>query len=160
MSQMHKILHEYLRVRKLCTRWIPHTLTDVQKLRRVNWYRQMMQRFADSDSNVRHGYSWRATVGYVFLCNQIFVYALKKVTPSGAAGHTLEILPANFTNTLKGKRVCKPTQKRSSPSLIDTLNPRSVTKIDRSRPALGERDEYLCLSLSASIVQELMMHVL
>ncbi|GBP57390.1 hypothetical protein EVAR_51237_1 [Eumeta japonica] len=43
MSQLHKILHEYLTVRKLCIRWIPHNLTDVQKLRRDNCCREMMQ---------------------------------------------------------------------------------------------------------------------
>ncbi|GBP32680.1 Mariner Mos1 transposase [Eumeta japonica] len=52
MSQKHKILHEHLAVRKLCTRWIPHNLTEGQKLRRVNWCRDMMQRFGGGDSNV------------------------------------------------------------------------------------------------------------
>ncbi|GBP40698.1 hypothetical protein EVAR_36434_1 [Eumeta japonica] len=28
MSQLHKILHEHLPVRKLCTRWIPHNLSE------------------------------------------------------------------------------------------------------------------------------------
>ncbi|GBP84736.1 hypothetical protein EVAR_64631_1 [Eumeta japonica] len=46
MSQMHKILHEYLAVRKLCIRWIPHNLTEAQKLCHINWYREIMQRFA------------------------------------------------------------------------------------------------------------------
>ncbi|GBP42731.1 hypothetical protein EVAR_23369_1 [Eumeta japonica] len=45
-------LDEILAVRKLCTRWIPHDLTEGQKLRRVNWCRDMMQRFGGGDSNV------------------------------------------------------------------------------------------------------------
>ncbi|GBP26596.1 hypothetical protein EVAR_18233_1 [Eumeta japonica] len=63
MSRAHKILHERLAVRKLCTRWIPHNSTEAQKLRRINWCREMMQRFDDSDSNavyevVTDGDSW------------------------------------------------------------------------------------------------------
>ncbi|GBP44777.1 hypothetical protein EVAR_86592_1 [Eumeta japonica] len=51
MSRVHKILHEHVVVRKLCTRSIPDNLTEVQKLHRVDWYREMMQRFIDGDSN-------------------------------------------------------------------------------------------------------------
>ncbi|GBP12874.1 hypothetical protein EVAR_6183_1 [Eumeta japonica] len=38
-------------VKKFCTRWIAHNLTDAQKLCRINWCREMMQRFAGGDSN-------------------------------------------------------------------------------------------------------------
>lgn len=51
MSQVHKILHEHLAVRKLCARWIPHNLTEAQKLRRVDWCREMIQKFNGGDSN-------------------------------------------------------------------------------------------------------------
>ncbi|GBP21957.1 hypothetical protein EVAR_7174_1 [Eumeta japonica] len=52
MTQVHKIPYETLAVKKFCTRWIPHNLTDAQKLRRTNFCREIMQRFADDDSNV------------------------------------------------------------------------------------------------------------
>ncbi|CAK1603195.1 unnamed protein product [Parnassius mnemosyne] len=45
MSQVHKIFHEHLAIRKLCARWIPHNLTHAQKLRRVDWCRELLQRF-------------------------------------------------------------------------------------------------------------------
>lgn len=51
MSQVHKILHEHLAVRKLCARWIPHYLTEAQKLRRVDWCREMIKKFNGGDSN-------------------------------------------------------------------------------------------------------------
>ncbi|GBP57293.1 hypothetical protein EVAR_39932_1 [Eumeta japonica] len=51
MSQVHKILHGHLAVRQLRTRWIAHNWTEAQKLCRVDWYREMMQRFAFGDSN-------------------------------------------------------------------------------------------------------------
>ncbi|XP_052753346.1 histone-lysine N-methyltransferase SETMAR-like [Galleria mellonella] len=51
MSQVHKILHEHLAVRKLCARWIPHNLTEAQKLRRVDWCNEMHERFNEGNSN-------------------------------------------------------------------------------------------------------------
>ncbi|GBP55534.1 hypothetical protein EVAR_36257_1 [Eumeta japonica] len=48
---VNKIIHEYLSVRKLCSRWIPHNLTEAQKFRLVDWCCDMMQRFAGGDSN-------------------------------------------------------------------------------------------------------------
>ncbi|XP_026760939.1 histone-lysine N-methyltransferase SETMAR-like [Galleria mellonella] len=45
MSQIQKILHEELRVRKLCCRWIPHELTAEQKRARVEWCLQMLLQY-------------------------------------------------------------------------------------------------------------------
>ncbi|GBP62161.1 hypothetical protein EVAR_40612_1 [Eumeta japonica] len=50
MSQVHKVLHEHLAVRKLCARWIPQNLTEAEKPRRINWCREMMQRFSSRHS--------------------------------------------------------------------------------------------------------------
>ncbi|XP_047523584.1 uncharacterized protein LOC125062015 [Pieris napi] len=49
MNQVQKILHEQLGVRKLCTRRIPHTLTDDQKHLRMDWCRQMLDKFNRRD---------------------------------------------------------------------------------------------------------------
>ncbi|GBP35647.1 hypothetical protein EVAR_33850_1 [Eumeta japonica] len=54
MSQVHKIFREHLPVNKLCARWIPHDLTKAQKLRHVNWCREMMQRFTGGDSSAAY----------------------------------------------------------------------------------------------------------
>ncbi|GBP77387.1 hypothetical protein EVAR_90610_1 [Eumeta japonica] len=51
MSQTHKILHEDLEVRKVCTPRIPHNLTKAQKPRCINWCHEIMQRFGGSGSN-------------------------------------------------------------------------------------------------------------
>lgn len=40
-----KILHDYLRVRKVSSRWVPHSLTDEQKRIRVEWCKEMLARF-------------------------------------------------------------------------------------------------------------------
>ncbi|GBP54777.1 hypothetical protein EVAR_90062_1 [Eumeta japonica] len=47
MSQVHKVLHKHLAVRKLYARRIPQNLTEAEKLRRVNWCRKIMQRNTD-----------------------------------------------------------------------------------------------------------------
>jgi hypothetical protein len=36
-STINSILHEYLGVRKLASRWIPHLLSDAQKQHHVDW---------------------------------------------------------------------------------------------------------------------------
>lgn len=42
------ILHEHLRMRKLCARWIPHVLTDSQKRARLDFCRFLIDRYENS----------------------------------------------------------------------------------------------------------------
>jgi len=44
-SAVHTILHEHLKVRKLCSLWIPHSLTVEQKLARIDWCRNTFKKF-------------------------------------------------------------------------------------------------------------------
>ena len=43
-------MHKELRLRKLCARWIPHSLTLAQKLSRVDFCKSMLKRFVDGTS--------------------------------------------------------------------------------------------------------------
>lgn len=45
MTQINQILHEHLAVKKICARWIPHNLTEVQKKARVKWCKEMLKKF-------------------------------------------------------------------------------------------------------------------
>jgi len=45
-----KIMHEYLRVRKIASRWVPHTLTESQKRICVEWCEEMLKRFERGNS--------------------------------------------------------------------------------------------------------------
>ncbi|GBP70606.1 Histone-lysine N-methyltransferase SETMAR [Eumeta japonica] len=47
MSQIQSMLHKYLGTKKLCSRWIPHNLTEVQKTDLVTWYNAMITRFKE-----------------------------------------------------------------------------------------------------------------
>jgi len=51
MSQIQKILHDELWVRKLISRWVPHNLSEEQKAARVTWCRATLQRFRGGTSN-------------------------------------------------------------------------------------------------------------
>ena len=51
MSQIQKILHDELWVRKLISRWIPRLLTNEQKAARVAWCHTTLQRFNGGSSN-------------------------------------------------------------------------------------------------------------
>lgn len=50
LKQISTILHEHLKVRKVCSRWIPHLLTVLQKEVRVKWCRDMLKRYHSGNS--------------------------------------------------------------------------------------------------------------
>lgn len=52
MKQINQILHDNLGVRKLCSRWIPHNLTESQKQARVKWCEETLERFNSGASNL------------------------------------------------------------------------------------------------------------
>lgn len=44
-TSIHKILHDHLAVKKVCSRWIPHNLTKAQKDARVDWCKRMIKKY-------------------------------------------------------------------------------------------------------------------
>lgn len=52
MKAIHTILHDHLNVRKLCSRWISHNLTEAQKQTRVKWCKEMLKKFNRGRSNL------------------------------------------------------------------------------------------------------------
>ncbi|GBO99486.1 Mariner Mos1 transposase [Eumeta japonica] len=75
-NKLYNILHEYLTVRKLCARWIPYNLNEVQKLRLVNWCREIIQLFAGGDSD---------PVYDMITSDEIWVYCYKPETKKRSA---------------------------------------------------------------------------
>jgi histone-lysine N-methyltransferase SETMAR len=51
MTPINKILHDHLAVKKICSRWIPHNLTIAQKEARVDWCKEMLQKYNHGASN-------------------------------------------------------------------------------------------------------------
>lgn len=54
MTTINKILHEHLGVKKICARWIPHNLAELEKEARVKWCLKMIQRFNQGESNATY----------------------------------------------------------------------------------------------------------
>ena len=52
-AAVDSILHDHLRVRKLCARWIPHVLTDAQKRARVDFCRFLIDRYENASNQRR-----------------------------------------------------------------------------------------------------------
>lgn len=52
VKTIHKILHDHLAARKLCSRWIPHNLTEAQKEARVKWCKENPKKFRRGKSNM------------------------------------------------------------------------------------------------------------
>ena len=44
-TSTHSILHEHLTVKSICSRWIPHNLSTAQKKPRVDWSKEMLQKY-------------------------------------------------------------------------------------------------------------------
>ena len=44
-TSIHSILHEHLTVKKIFSRWIPHNLSIAQKKDRVDWSKEMLQKY-------------------------------------------------------------------------------------------------------------------
>jgi len=52
MSAIQKILHDHLAIRKLCSRWIPHNLTQAQKEARVKWCKVNLKKYMRGKSKL------------------------------------------------------------------------------------------------------------
>ena len=44
-TSIHSILHEHLTVKKIFSHWIPHNMSIAQKKARVNWLKEMLQKY-------------------------------------------------------------------------------------------------------------------
>ncbi|CAF1403876.1 unnamed protein product [Rotaria sp. Silwood1] len=49
-TAINSIIHDYLNLRKVCARWVPHTLTDDQKQLRVQFCGHSLKRFEEGQS--------------------------------------------------------------------------------------------------------------
>lgn len=51
-STLNSILHEDLKVKKLCSLFIPHSLSESQRSARVNWCKKMLDKYDSGDSKL------------------------------------------------------------------------------------------------------------
>jgi histone-lysine N-methyltransferase SETMAR len=84
-STVNSILHEYLGVRKLASRWIPHSLSDEQKEQRVDWCRFMLKKFDNGRSK---------SVSYIVTGDETWIYAYDPETKQQSTVWVFEDEPA------------------------------------------------------------------
>jgi len=51
-TSIRMILRDYLRVQKFCNCWIPDDLTEIQKQARIDWSKEMLEKFNGGQSNL------------------------------------------------------------------------------------------------------------
>ena len=49
-TNIHSILYEHLTVKKICSRWIPHKMSIAQKKARIDWSKEMFQKYVPGAS--------------------------------------------------------------------------------------------------------------
>ncbi|GFS82437.1 putative DD34D transposase [Nephila pilipes] len=71
MISINKILHEHLSVKKICSRWIPHNLTNAQKKARVDWCKEMLEKYIQGTSKAVYN---------IYTCDESWIYAYEPET--------------------------------------------------------------------------------
>lgn len=91
------ILHEHLKVRKVASRWIPHSLTEEQKSRRVDWCKFMLKKFDGGTSQ---------NVSYILTTDESWIYSYDPLTKQQSTQWVFEEdeLP---TKVVRGRSVNK-----------------------------------------------------
>ena len=61
-TSIHSILHEQLAAKEIYSRWIPHNLTIAQKKGRIDWCKEMLEKYDRGASKdvykIRYEDSW------------------------------------------------------------------------------------------------------
>ncbi|XP_037959406.1 histone-lysine N-methyltransferase SETMAR-like [Teleopsis dalmanni] len=93
---IHSILHKHLVVKKVCSRWIPHNLTIVQKKARVDWCKEMLKKYV-------HGASKDV---YKITGDELWIYAYEPETKQQSTMWVFEDEP-NPTKVVRGRSTSK-----------------------------------------------------
>lgn len=142
------ILHDHLKVRKVASRWIPHSLTQEQKDRRVDWCQYMLHKFEGGNSQ---------QVTYIVTSDESWIYSYDPLTKQQSTEWVFEEddLP---TKVVRGRSVNKKMVavffRRSGPVAVISLEdrktvnsqwysevclPQAFQELSVSRPSSGTR---------------------
>ena len=70
-TRVHSILHDHLKVKKVCSRWIPHNLSQAEKDVRVKWCQENLKKFNSGAS--KHVYD-------IVTCDETWIYSYEPET--------------------------------------------------------------------------------
>lgn len=110
------ILHEHLRMRKLCARWIPHVLTDVQKQARMDFCRFLIDRYENATHQRR---------SEVITGDETFLYHYDVETKRSSA----EWVPEGGQRPVKARR-SRSQGKRMFAIFFDTTGVVAMVKVE------------------------------
>ena len=51
IKSINKVLPKHLAIKNICSRWIPHNLTNAQKKAHVDWCKEMLTKYVQGASN-------------------------------------------------------------------------------------------------------------
>lgn len=132
------ILHEHLKVRKLASRWIPHSLTDEQKCRRVDWCKFMLEKFEGGTSQ---------NVSYILTTDESWIYSYDPLTKQQSTQWVFEEddLPTKMIAVFfrrSGPVAVIPLEDRrtvTSEWYSEVCLPQAFGELDSERPRSGVR---------------------
>ncbi|XP_015599901.1 histone-lysine N-methyltransferase SETMAR-like [Cephus cinctus] len=97
MTSINKILHEHLAVKKICSRWIPHNLTNAQKKARVDWCKGMLKKYGQGASKVVYN---------IYTGDESWIYAYEPETKQQSTVWVFQDEP-NPTKIVRGRSTSK-----------------------------------------------------
>lgn len=97
MTSINKILHEHLGVKKVCSRWIPHNLTEAQKKDRVVWCKEMLKKYNRGGSNAVYN---------IYTGDESWIYAYEPETKQQSTVWVFQDEP-NRTKVVRGRSTSK-----------------------------------------------------
>ena len=127
MSALNEILHRYLGVHKRCARWVPHQLTEEQKVGRVQWCLTMLEKY---DSGLANS-AWNIVSG-----DETWVYQFDRDTK---AQSSIWLFPGD-TPPLKFKRSRSTSKQMVASSIAQTGH---ITTIQLEERRTGTADWYV-----------------
>ena len=99
MTSINKILHEHLAVKEICSRWIPHNLTNAQKIARVDWCKEILKKYDRGASK---------DVYKIVTDDESWIYAYELETKQQSTVRVFEDEP-NPTKVVRGRSTLKQT---------------------------------------------------
>ncbi|XP_055316153.1 histone-lysine N-methyltransferase SETMAR-like [Sitodiplosis mosellana] len=97
MKSIGRILHDHLAVKKICSRWIPHNLTNAQKKARVDWSKEMLKKYNRGGSNAVYN---------IYTVDESWIYAYEPETKQQSTVWVFQDEP-NPTKVVRGRSTSK-----------------------------------------------------
>lgn len=131
MTSINKILHDHLAVKKISSRWIPHNLTNGQKKARVDWCKEMLQKYNHGASNAVYN---------ICTGDESWIYAYEPETKQQSTVWVFQAEP-NPTKVIRGRS----TSKQMVACFFGITGHVATVELERRRTVNSEWYTTICL---------------